>query len=203
VADHEAAGRDGDDVASLVTAAQGGDDRAWRVLVARYVDLVWSVARSHDLGHCDAADVTQTTWMRLHEHLPVLQEPDRVAQWLMTTARREALRVRRERQRRAAETGPAVAHAAAADEDLTHVGEERDRLLWQAFRQLSPSCQTLLRALSSEEPPSYADLSATLGMPVGSIGPTRARCLDRLRANLMTLTAPRPGRAGAGSPEAT
>ncbi len=203
MADGQAAGHRDDDVVALVLAARDGDEHAWRQIVARYIDLVWSIARGHALDHCDAADVTQTTWTRLHEHLPALREPDRLAQWLMTTARRESLRVLRERQRTVPEASPSRAEVVAAvDEDLPHLSEERDRTLWRAFRQLSPPCQTLLRALNADEPPSYADLSAALGMPIGSIGPTRARCLDRLRAILMMLDSPQ-GPPGDVSPEPT
>lgn len=185
------------EVAALVAAAAGGDDIAWRTLVARYLDLVWAVARGHSLDHCDAADVTQTTWLRLHEQLPRLTEPERVGAWLATTARRESLRVLRERRRQVLaphllDVGESGA-SPAADEVAPRADGERDQLLWRAFAELTPQCQALLRTLTSDPPPSYADLSAALDMPLGSIGPTRARCLDRLRANLLALSAPAAG----------
>ena len=180
------------EVAGLVAAAQRGDESAWRTLVARYVDLVWSIARGHSLSHCDAADVTQTTWLRLHEQLPRLTDPSRVGAWLATTARRESLRILREQRREALPSRGE--HVPAADDSLPIVERERDRLLWESFGQLTPECQTLLRAMTAEPRPSYAEVSAALGMPVGSIGPRRARCLDRLRANLLALSSPvQPG----------
>jgi RNA polymerase sigma factor (sigma-70 family) len=194
-----------DEVAELVAAAQRGDDSAWRALVARYLDLVWAIARGHSLDHCDAADVTQTTWMRLHEQLPRLTEPSRVGAWLATTARRESLKVARERRRqvpvllteRYGERALSALAAPPADESIRGADSERDRMLWQAFGELTPSCQALLRALTADPPPRYSELSAALGMPIGSIGPTRARCLDRLRANLLSLSAP-TGRSETG-----
>lgn len=192
-------------MAELVAAAQRGDDSAWRALVARYLDLVWAIARGHSLDHCDAADVTQTTWMRLHEQLPRLTEPSRVGAWLATTARRESLKVARERRRqvpvllteRYGERELWALAAPPADESIRGADSERDRMLWQAFGELTPSCQALLRALTADPPPRYSELSAALGMPIGSIGPTRARCLDRLRANLLSLSAP-TGRSETG-----
>ncbi|MHB1987384.1 MAG: RNA polymerase sigma factor [Acidimicrobiales bacterium] len=188
------------EVASLVAAAQRGDDAAWRELVARYLDLVWSIARGHSLDYCDAADVTQTTWLRLYEQLPRLTQPSRVGAWLATTARRESLRVVREHKRQfpAVVEQLAVEHATSPavvpgpEELLSEIAFSRgeDQLLWRAFDCLTPPCRVLLRALTADPPPSYSDLSEALGMPMGSIGPTRARCLDRLRANLLALAGP-------------
>jgi RNA polymerase sigma factor (sigma-70 family) len=128
----------------------------------------------------DASDVVQTTWLRLVEHLGRLQEPERVGAWLATTARREALRALRHSSRQVPteelpET-PTETHLGAA-----LLEAERDRALWQAFGGLSERCQTLLRILVTDPPPSYEEISAALDMPIGSIGPTRARCLERLR----------------------
>ncbi|MHB8245765.1 MAG: RNA polymerase sigma factor [Acidimicrobiales bacterium] len=183
------------ELAELVAAAKEGDGDAWRALVARYVDLVWAIARGHSLDHCDAADVTQTTWLRLHEQLPRLAEPDRVGAWLATTARRESLRVLRERRRLVPQAYPfessfPMPAEPPADEALPAIQRDSDRLVWRAFEQLTPACQRLLRAMTADPPLSYADLSTVLDMPVGSIGPTRARCLDRLRANLSALSGP-------------
>lgn len=178
----------------LVQSAARGDPAAWNALVERYVDLVWSIARSHSLTECDAADVTQTTWLRLAEQLTRLHEPGRVGAWLATTARRESLRVIRD-VRRTLPSGaiPELAVAVhgqfpesrSAEEPL--LASERDAELWRAFRQLTPACQRLLRTLMADPAPSYAEVSVSMEMPIGSIGPTRARCLDRLRANLLAV----------------
>src|SRR3954465_13111666 len=173
--------RDMAEVAELVRAAATGDQAAWNGLVARYNGLVWSVARSHRLPMADASAVVQTTWLRLVEHLGRLQEPERVGAWLATTARREALRALRQSARQVLtedvpET-PADAHLGAA-----LLTAERDQALWQAFGGLSERCQTLLRILVADPPPSYDEIGAALDMPIGSIGPTRPRGLDRLRS---------------------
>jgi RNA polymerase sigma factor (sigma-70 family) len=168
--------------ASLVAAAAKGDERAWGELVDRFGGLVWSVARSYRLSEADAADVSQTTWLRLAEHLGRLREPDLVGAWLATTARREALRVIRRASRVDAlpEEGEwADASIPAPESGL--VDDERRAALWAAFAGLSERCRTLLRVLLADPEPSYEEVSTTLGMPVGSIGPTRARCLDELR----------------------
>src|SRR3954469_8464622 len=168
------------DVAELVRAAAEGDQDAWNGLVDRFNGLVWSVARSHRLPAADAADVVQTTWLRLVEHLDRLQDPERVGAWLATTARRESLRALRHSARQMpteelpetptdAQVGSAVLEA------------ERDQALWKAFGGLSERCQSLLRILVADPPPSYEEIASALDMPIGSIGPTRARCLERLR----------------------
>jgi RNA polymerase sigma factor (sigma-70 family) len=168
------------EVAELVRAAAEGDRDAWDALVDRFNGLVWSVARSHRLSAVDASDVVQTTWLRLVEHLGRLQDPERVGAWLATTARREALRTLRHSARQMpTEDLPETAGDATLDAAL--LLEERDRALWQAFGALSERCQTLLRILVADPPPSYEEVSAALDMPIGSIGPTRQRCLERLR----------------------
>lgn len=173
-----------DEVAKLVRGAADGDERCWEALVERFGSLVWSVARGHGLSKADAADVSQTTWLRLAEHLAYLRDPERVGAWLVTTARRESLRLLRGTRRQV----PVDPHGAslaggATDGDLAEgvVVAERDVELWRAFEALSGVCKALLRALLADPPPSYAELASAFGMPVGSIGPTRARCLDRLR----------------------
>jgi RNA polymerase sigma factor (sigma-70 family) len=169
-------------LAGLVRRAAAGDQTAWDALVARYSPLVWAVARAHRLGPADAADVAQTTWLRLVEHLGRLREPDRLPGWLVTTARRECLqllnRARREYVGGVPDDVPADADAPV---DAGLLADERDAILWRCFRRLSEQCQTILRVLMATPPPSYSDVSVALGIPVGSIGPTRGRCLDRLR----------------------
>jgi RNA polymerase sigma factor (sigma-70 family) len=170
------------DVAALVRAAAAGDERAWNALVDRYSKLVWAITRNHRLGADDAAEVSQTTWLRLAEHIDRLQEPSKVGGWLATTARHESLRVLRGAGRQIPmgdEMPEPDRPAPAIDEDLLR--DERDRMLWQAFSRLPARDQALLRMLISEPMPSYEEIGAAMGMPVGSVGPTRARCLERLR----------------------
>jgi RNA polymerase sigma factor (sigma-70 family) len=170
------------DVAALVRAATSGDERAWSALVDRFAKLVWAIARNHRLGADDAAEVSQTTWLRLAEHIDRLQDPSKVGGWLATTARHESLRVLRGagRQIPMGDDMPEPDRPAPAiDEELLR--SERDRMLWQAFSRLPARDQALLRLLISDPMPSYEEIGAAMGMPVGSIGPTRARCLERLR----------------------
>lgn len=170
------------DVAALLAAAAGGDQRAWDALVERFSRLLWSIARSYRLSEADAADAVQMTWLRLLEHLDRITEPQRLAGWLATTVRRECLQT----IRRVKRTGIFV----EVDEDLPASGAgvdhsllvaERDAALWSAVDRLPDGCVRLLRILLGSPPPSYGEVAVWLGMPVGSIGPTRQRCLRRLR----------------------
>jgi RNA polymerase sigma factor (sigma-70 family) len=171
-------------VAELLRSAHEGSQESWNALVDRYSNLLWSVARSYRLDSADAADVVQTTWMRLVENLTRIQDPERLPGWLATTARRECLRTLRIQGREVAAGSDDAPFDLPDDADPLDAGlltEERDAQLWQCFGQMSGRCQHLLRVLMASPPPSYADVSDALGMPIGSIGPTRGRCLERLR----------------------
>ena len=169
-------------LSGLVASAQRGDAGAWDLLVQRFAGLVWAVARGYGLAASDADDVSQTTWLRLAEHLDRIRQPDRLGAWLAATARHEALRVIRRAERHVAiDTLDDRAPEDEPSADHRLLEEERDAALWEAVEALSPPCKTLLRVMVSSPPPSYEEISAALGMPVGSIGPTRSRCLDRLR----------------------
>ncbi len=172
-------------VTELFRRAEVGDQAAWNALVDQYTKLLWSVARAHRLGDADAADVVQTTWMRLVEHFGRIQDPACLAGWLATTARRECLRMLRSAGRRTfADDEDAILDLVderCAPVDARLLAEERDVALWRCFEQLSARCQVLLRILMATPPPDYATVSATMRMPAGSIGPTRGRCLDQLR----------------------
>ncbi len=175
------------EVALLVKRAAGGDQAAWDVLVERYTRLLWSVARAYRLERADAADVVQLAWLRLVEHLGTLRDPERVGAWLATTVRRECLQLLAARKRRGDTVDDQVLERVPDPADPLDAGlltRERDAQLWVAFARLPDRCQKLLRVLMVDPPPSYVDVSASLDMPVGSIGPTRARCLERLRALL-------------------
>lgn len=172
------------DTPLLIARAREGDDRAWSALITRYAGLVWSVARAHRLGDADAADVVQATWAKLVEHLDDLHEPAAVGGWLATTARRECLLILRRAERTTCRASmPEVADGAPAL-DARLLASERDAALWRAFSRLSHRDQALLRMLATDPPPSYEEIGAALGMPLGSIGPTRARALERLRKEL-------------------
>jgi RNA polymerase sigma factor (sigma-70 family) len=171
-------------VAALVVDAAAGSQDAWDGLVARYNRLVWAVARSFRLSEPDAADVVQTTWLRLVEHLGAVQQPERVGSWLGTTARREALRVAKAHDGTLEQpTGHelSVVPDAAPSIEESMLTRERDAELYHAVLQLNERCQRLLRVLSASPPPRYETVSEALGLPIGSIGPTRGRCLDKLR----------------------
>jgi RNA polymerase sigma factor (sigma-70 family) len=170
------------DLGAVVRAANQGDRDAWNALVARYSGLIWSVARAHRLGDADAADVVQATWLRLVEHLGEIRDAERVGAWLATTARRECLRVLRVGQRHVLTDGFDLPdEAAGAALDARMLAGERDAALWRAFGRISVRCRALLRMLAADPAPSYEEVGAALDMPIGSIGPTRGRCLDQLR----------------------
>ena len=172
-----------DQVDELVTRAAADDQHAWSLLVDRFNGLVWSVARSVGLDESDAADVSQTTWMRLAEHLDELNDTSRVGAWLATTARREAIRVSRLGVRHVS-VDPwqwlDQADEAADDPEHSVLSAERDLAVQMAVALLPDRCRQMLIALADDPPASYTQLSSTLGLPMGSIGPTRSRCLQRL-----------------------
>jgi RNA polymerase sigma factor (sigma-70 family) len=176
------------EVAALVERAAAGDERAWHDLVAEFGGLVWAVTRAHRLREADAAEVAQITWTRLVEHIDRLHDPARVGPWLATTARRECLRVLRQGARvvlRGDEFADDVADA--PEHGVALIEQERDAALWRAFESQRPRDRALLRMLVSDPSPSYEEISAALDMPVGSIGPTRARALERLRREVERL----------------
>jgi RNA polymerase sigma factor (sigma-70 family) len=175
----------GGGVGALVLAAVGGDQQAWQGLVERYSGLVWSIARAYGLNGADAADVSQTAWLRLVEHLEGIRDPEAVGAWLATTVRHECVRVLR-RAGRVVPTGtdpelPSEDELPDVEERL--VADQHRDVLWRAFARLPARCRALLRVLMADPPPAYAEAAAALGMPIGSLGPTRARCLARLRAS--------------------
>lgn len=166
----------------LIQDASEGDEFAWSALVDRFEGLVWATARAHRLSQADAADVTQTTWLRLVEHLDRIEHPDRLGAWLATTARRECLRHIGLRRRELQIEDDSFFEASSEEPvEARMIVRERDDALRQAFAGIDERCQALLRLLSAPDPPSYEEIGAALGMPIGAIGPTRARCLDKLR----------------------
>jgi RNA polymerase sigma factor (sigma-70 family) len=192
-----------EDVGNMVTSAAAGDAAAWNALVARFNGLIWSVARGYGLSRADAEEVGQITWFRLADHIGRIKEPGRIGSWLVTTARNEALKLLRAGQRVGPVADPDAlvpainehspeAAVLAAEADAVYA--ERLKRLWEAFEDLPERCRRLLQVLSSSPSPSYADVADALETPIGSIGPTRARCLGRLR----DLLAERGVERGAG-----
>ncbi|MCC8244190.1 RNA polymerase sigma factor [Saccharothrix luteola] len=202
-------------IAALVSAAAEGDQRAWNEIVARFTPLVLAVVHRHRLRHADVADVHQTVWLRLVEQLRSLREADALPGWIATTTRNECLRVLRVQQRTLpydprSEDEPASPDDAVADLDEELEAAQRRQALREGFRSLPEPCRVLLARLMADPPPSYAAVAEQLAMPVGSIGPTRIRCLEKLRKTpaVMELVEPRPvggggvvgveGRSGVG-----
>jgi RNA polymerase sigma factor (sigma-70 family) len=177
----------GDDLAvtDLVRRAQDGDQQAWDALIERHAPLIWSICRRHRLGGADAEDVAQTVWLRLVDQLDKIRDPAAIAGWLATTTRHECCRALRAARRPQAawpvpdaETIPDQ-QARTAEQEL--LAAERDAALREALAHLTPREQQLLAILAADPPVPYAEISARLGIPVGSIGPSRGRCLDKLR----------------------
>jgi RNA polymerase sigma factor (sigma-70 family) len=173
------------DVRTLLAAAATGDERAWDGLLDRFGSMIWAIARAHRLGDADAADVAQATWTALLTHLGQLKDPDRVGAWLATTARRECLRVLGQ-ARSIVPYGDELPELEAPEPQAIEGLEvdQRDAALWRSFRRLRGTDQALLRLLMADPAPSYGEISAALDIPIGSIGPTRARALERLRREL-------------------
>jgi RNA polymerase sigma factor (sigma-70 family) len=174
-----------DEISRLVRSAATGDSRAWERLVVEFSGLLRAIARAHRLNDADSEDVSQATWLNLLEHLDELNDPACVGGWLATTARRECLRIlrRADRQLPCGDDMPEP-RSTAASPDSELLVSERDAALWCGFDRLRTSDQALLRLLVADPCPAYEEISATLDMPVGSIGPTRARAFERLRAAL-------------------
>ena len=177
--------RDDSVVADLVARASGGDDRAWGALVERYAPLIWSICRRHRLDAAAAEDVGQTVWLQLVDHLDRVREPAALAGWLATTTRRECVRVLR--ADRAAQSARYVPDFELLPDEQGETAEqevlaaERHAALREAFARLGPRDQQLIAILIEDPPVPYAQISERLGIPVGSIGPNRARCLAKLR----------------------
>jgi len=170
--------------AELLAGCVRGDARAWFQVVERHQRLVFSVARSWGLGVHDAADVTQAVFAELMDGMEAIRDPERLRVWLATVARRQSWRVARRARRE-----PPVDAALHDRPDSDDAIERTDDVLWlvDAMESLDPRCRELLGALYLDEgEPTYAEVAARLGRPIGSIGPTRARCLGRLR-DLMDL----------------
>ena len=159
-------------------------EQAWDTLVKRYAPLVWSICRRYRLSDADTHDVSQSVWLGLVNHLSKLRDPAALPGWLATTTRRECGKVWH-----AAQAAGYALDTGAIPDEQTGMAEqelllaERHAALREALTRLTPSCQRMIALLTEDPPVPYAQISARLGIPVGSIGPCRSRCLDKLRRN--------------------
>lgn len=177
--------RDDPVVIALVRRAVGGDQDAWNEIVDRYAQLVWSICIRFGLGSEDIDDVSQSVWLLLVESIGNLREPAAIPGWLAQTTKNECLRVLRVTHRHA-HTGLPAEDQMPVDPDAVVIDDEilrteRDAALRAAFAELPQRCRELLSMLMRDPPCRYEDISATLGIPMGTIGPVRARCLGRIR----------------------
>ena len=166
-----------------------GQPAGMATLVDEVTPLMWAVARQQGLAHPAAEDVVQNTWLKLIEHAPSIADPQSVLKWLITTTKRDAwatgARGHREEPATHADVADVETDSTAPSPELTVLADTDDRLVWEHFRTLPARCQTLLRAIAFADKPDYASVAQALGMPVGSIGPTRGRCLAKLRLALV------------------
>jgi RNA polymerase sigma factor (sigma-70 family) len=171
-------------VADLVQRARDADPGAWEELMSRFGAMIAATGRRYRLTVADVAELQQTTWLRLVENLHRIEQPERVGGWLATTARRESLQILRRASKYRSGADDMIANTPdrhLPEPDARPIAAERGTALKVAWDRLNHHCQRLLSSLFSEDPISYKDLSKLLPMPVGSIGPTRARCLQHLR----------------------
>jgi RNA polymerase sigma factor (sigma-70 family) len=174
-------------LAACLTRAQAGDLRALDAVVEELNPLLWHVARSQGLTAEDASDVVQTTWLELVRQLHEIRSPLALTAWLVTTTKREAWHTSARRRKH---SGPGVDFLQEVADDLPEPDEglsahEQYRALRRNFARLSERCRALLGVIARVDPPDYATIAEALGMPHGSIGPTRGRCLAKLRAMLL------------------
>lgn len=179
------------DLPALVKASIDGDEAAWAELVHRHAQLVVAVTRSYRLSAADVQDVSQTVWLRLVEHLGNIREPAALASWIARTTKHECLRLLRSGGR----TIPmdplgcrALDEVTSLDLDANLLKAERHQALRDGLAELAPRHRELLEMLASDPPASYVEISNKLGIPIGSIGPTRSRILEKLRATIAIRT---------------
>lgn len=184
----------GDTLVTRASAAfaafQAGDRAAFDGLVEMVTPLLWHTARSQGLSHVAAEDALQTVWLSLLNSAGSVRDPQTIVKFLLTSTRREAWRVLK-KERTAAQRNVAtideVEHVATAEDaapDAVVLRDRRQQVLWGHVSRLSPKCRELLRVIAFADRPDYGLIAETLGMPVGSIGPTRGRCLAKLRIGL-------------------
>ena len=175
-------------IGACLERARDGDRAALGEVVRELNPMLWQVARAQGLAAGEAADVVQTTWLELLRRLHDIRSPRALTAWLITTTRREAWRVRELSRRRAADGGVAVLESVPDPDPEPQerlLADERARVLWLHFQRLPQRCRTLLRIVAHADRPDYSAVAEALGMPRGSIGPTRGRCLAKLREMLL------------------
>ena len=179
-----------DQAARAVLAYRAGDPAPLAALVQVMTPLLWHTVRAQGAGTEQAQDIVQNVWLALVREIDTIRDPRATLQWTLVTAKRAAWRAVRRSREEAARTDSDEAATewltAPADElpDARAVRDERDRVLWDNVRSLPERCRRLLGLVAMVDRPDYAVVSQALGMPVGSIGPTRGRCLAKLRAAL-------------------
>jgi RNA polymerase sigma factor (sigma-70 family) len=169
----------------LIERARVGDGEAWSRLVEGFLGLLAASLRPLNLSDSDIRDVTQTTWLRLAQHIDRIEDPSRVGSWLVTTARREGLRLVTQRRwvdLRLEADEDRWADDAAVEAFDRLLDRERDEAVQTVFEQLPPRCKGLLTELFKDPRPAYDEISRVLRIPIGSIGPTRGRCLKKFCA---------------------
>ena len=172
----------------VVAQARAGANAAWETLIERFGGLVIAIARRCRLSDADVAEVSQTTWLRLVENLDRIEQPERLGGWLATTSRRESLRIATRRAVVSPSEAVYLMVAAEADPlDDALLREEQARAIRLAAERLSPHCRRLLGVLMSDDDLPYKAIAEQLNMPIGSIGPTRGRCLEHLRQILAEM----------------
>lgn len=175
------------DLSELVAAAAIGDERAWNRIVVTYLPLVRHITRRYRLSDREAEDVSQTVWLRLVERIDTIREPRALPGWIVTTTKNESLRVLRVRRNAGDPVDPASHGAFELGFDAVGVDDTLLRVELQAavrdgLAELTPTQSRLLQLLVADPPHSYEEIGAMMDMPIGSIGPTRARALAKLRA---------------------
>ncbi|MGH3777256.1 MAG: RNA polymerase sigma factor [Pseudonocardiaceae bacterium] len=172
-----------DSAADSLLRVRDGDPAAWEEIVFRYGKLVSTMVRSFRLQEADALDAVQMTWLRLAENAHQVQSPEKLGGWLATTARRECLRILRQAKPTPDLTNmtPETVADPSAGPEQQVIDTDTARRLWNLVAELSPRRKTLLQALFTDSPHSYAEVARTVGIPLGAIGPTRARALQQLQ----------------------
>jgi len=175
-------------LAVLLEGAVAGRREDLDRIVVELTPLLWHVARAQGVDRSTCGDVVQTAWLTLLKHLGAIHTPEALTAWLVTVTKREALRLRRASDREESTTVDVLegltGHAPGVDAPL--LADEQQTVLWRLIGELPPRCQELIRVIAYTDRPSYEAISQALGMPHGSIGPTRGRCLAKLRALLLS-----------------
>jgi RNA polymerase sigma factor (sigma-70 family) len=173
-----------EDLSTLVQAIIGGNEEAWNELVSRFARLVAVIIRRYRLSPSDTEDVSQLVWLRLIEHVSQIREPAALPAWVATTTRHECLRCLRSNSRSVAMDPVLLSELAGVDQndvDEALIAAERRRVLLDGLAELPPHHRELLLLLAADPPLGYAEIGEILGIPIGSIGPSRGRALDKLR----------------------